>query len=51
MPELSVAVGSVHDTSCSVVPNGTVKLISLGQPLMVGGDVSCSATEITLIKI
>ena len=44
-PELSVAVGSVHDTMVEVVPpKATFWVIGPGHPLMTGGMVSTVVT-------
>ena len=45
MPELSVAVGSVHVTTVDGVPKGTVYVDDSGQDVTVGSTVSTSTTE------
>ena len=42
MPESSVPVGSVHVTTCEVIPNGTVYSEDSGQLLTIGGLESSS---------
>ena len=39
-PELSIAVGSVHDTVVPVLKNDTNSVMSLGQEVTTGGVVS-----------
>ena len=43
-PELSVAVGSVHDTTVEVVPTATLWVIGSGHPLTTGGTLSIVVT-------
>ena len=45
VPELSVAVGSVHDT-CMKFPDGRNSVMSAGHPNIVGGSMSPPAEEI-----
>ena len=42
VPELSVAVGGVHETGTKLEFNGTIRTISSGQLTTTGGSVSSS---------
>ena len=45
IPQLSLAVGSVHDTAAPQIPGSLFTVMSLGQPLITGFSVSFTVTS------
>ena len=50
VPELSVAIGSIHDTSAAVVPGSALSTKFPGQPWTTGRDVSEAAVIVAGVK-